>query len=181
MNRIILCLALIVTFESPLLAQDPALVERVNRLSVYVEELMADKVRYQKQITDLTREVADLREELQRAKGGASQEDVAAVIQTVQQLERKHRQDMDLVARQIEDLGKKTSSAARARSSSTSAPRAERGFEYTIEPGNTLSAIAQAYRDQKGLKITADDILQANPGLDPKRLQVGQVIFIPEK
>ena len=41
-----------------------------------------------------------------------------------------------------------------------------------------LSIIVKAYRDQ-GIKVTADQILKANPGLDPKNLIVGKKIFIP--
>jgi hypothetical protein len=41
-----------------------------------------------------------------------------------------------------------------------------------------LSAIAKAYRAQN-IKVTADQILKANPGLDPKSLVVGKKIFSP--
>ena len=41
-----------------------------------------------------------------------------------------------------------------------------------------LSIIALAYRE-KGIKITSEQILQANPGLKPNRLSVGQKVFIP--
>ena len=54
----------------------------------------------------------------------------------------------------------------------------ERGYEYKLVAGDTLLIIAKAYRDQ-GVKVTADQILKANPGLDPKNLKAGQKIFIP--
>ena len=41
-----------------------------------------------------------------------------------------------------------------------------------------LLAIAKAYRAQ-GIKVTTDQILKANPGLDAKNMKVGQKIFIP--
>lgn len=181
MNRIILYLSLIVVFQGNLRAQDPALVERVNRLSIYVEELMADKARQQKQITEMSREIDSLREQLQRVSGGVSREDVQAVVNTVTQLERKQREDMKSVADAIEKLGKASATPARAPSPSGPVRPAERGWEYTIEPGNTLSAVAQAYREKFNIKTTTDDILKANPGLRADRLQVGQVIFIPER
>lgn len=157
------------------MAQDAALVERVNRLSVYVDELLADKARQQKQITDLTRQVESLRGQVEQASGSASREEVAAVAKAVEDLDRKHRADIKSVATQIENLGKVTTSSRAAASSSTY----ERGWEYTIQPGNTLSAIAKAYRDD-GHNVTVADILKANPGLDPKKLKVGRVIFVPE-
>jgi LysM repeat protein len=60
----------------------------------------------------------------------------------------------------------------------SSAGGKENGYERTIAAGDTLSVIAAAYRDQ-GIKVTSDQILKANPGLDPKNLKVGQKIFIP--
>ena len=178
MNRFIIFIGLLVGFQVAVQAQDPALVERVNRLSVYVEELQADKVRYQKQITDLQREVDALRSEVQTLKGGANQQDVANVAEAVKQLDRKHRSDMELVATKFDELGKKASSSQR--SQNTAQPKQEQGWYHTIEPGNTLSAIAKAYRDNYGIKTTPDDILKANPGLKADKLQIGQEIFIPD-
>jgi LysM repeat protein len=59
----------------------------------------------------------------------------------------------------------------------SSAGGKESGYEYKVAQGDTLSNIAKAYRAQ-GIKVTADQILTANPGLDPK-IKVGQKIFIP--
>ena len=52
-------------------------------------------------------------------------------------------------------------------------------FEHHVKPGDTLSRIVTSYRE-KGAKVTLEDILKANPGLDPTRLRVGQTIFIPK-
>jgi nucleoid-associated protein YgaU len=50
-----------------------------------------------------------------------------------------------------------------------------------VEPGYTISAIAEAYR-QEGYSITTQDILEANPQIsDPRRIKVGDVIIIPIK
>lgn len=46
-------------------------------------------------------------------------------------------------------------------------------YEVEIEPGYTLSAIAQAY------KTTVKRILDANPGLKPTNLKIGQKIIVP--
>jgi len=46
-------------------------------------------------------------------------------------------------------------------------------FEYTIMAGDTLFAIAQRFN------VTVQAIINANPGIDPNRLQIGQVICIP--
>ncbi|MCJ1290005.1 hypothetical protein MMC34_001540 [Xylographa carneopallida] len=44
---------------------------------------------------------------------------------------------------------------------------------YTIQPGDTLSAIAASR------SIALDDLLAANPGINPPELQIGQVINLP--
>ncbi len=50
---------------------------------------------------------------------------------------------------------------------------AEEPFTHVVEPGDRLATIAATYN------VTADAILQANVGLDPDVLQVGQHIRIP--
>lgn len=42
-----------------------------------------------------------------------------------------------------------------------------------IRPGDTLFSIARRFR------VSLDDLIEANPGIDPDNLQVGQVICIP--
>ncbi len=63
----------------------------------------------------------------------------------------------------------------------TEAPHdAEHGFSHTVEKGQTLSMIAAAF-NEKGIKVTVDDIRKAN-NLGPKDvLKVGQKLFIPKK
>lgn len=52
------------------------------------------------------------------------------------------------------------------------------GVEYVIKPGDRLDDIAQR---QLGKKTDAKKLLDANPGLDPRRLRIGQKIIIPGK
>jgi len=47
------------------------------------------------------------------------------------------------------------------------------GNYYTIQPGDTLFALARRFN------VTVDAILRANPGIDPNSLRVGQIICIP--
>jgi len=47
------------------------------------------------------------------------------------------------------------------------------GTLYTIRAGDTLFSLAQRFN------VTVDAIIQANPGIDPNNLRVGQVICIP--
>jgi len=47
------------------------------------------------------------------------------------------------------------------------------GFIYTIQAGDTFFRLAQRYG------ISVQDLINANPGVDPDRLQIGQRICIP--
>ena len=88
-------------------AQDQSVVERVNRLGVYVEELLADRAEMKKQIADLTREVESLREQLAAASGGAARQDVEALAESIREVDRKRQKDRDLILEEIDKLGKK--------------------------------------------------------------------------
>lgn len=52
-------------------------------------------------------------------------------------------------------------------------PPCPEGNYYTVRPGDTLNAIAQRYN------ISLDDLIEANPYIDPNRISVGQVLCIP--
>lgn len=48
------------------------------------------------------------------------------------------------------------------------------GYEHIVEAGQTVSAIAQAY------KVSVKSILRANNIKDPTKIRVGQKLFIPD-
>ena len=52
-------------------------------------------------------------------------------------------------------------------------PPCPEGNYYTIKQGDTLYKIARFFN------ISLDDLIEANPGIDPMNLMVGQVICIP--
>jgi len=56
----------------------------------------------------------------------------------------------------------------------------QEGFEYVVEAGDNLWAIAKAYQDA-GVKISVDDIRKANRMEKNQDLQAGQKLFIPKK
>lgn len=49
------------------------------------------------------------------------------------------------------------------------------GMYYVVRPGDTLYLIAQKYG------ISVEEILEANPNVDPYNLQIGQLICVPKK
>jgi len=52
-------------------------------------------------------------------------------------------------------------------------PACPEGNYYTLRSGDTLYGIARAYN------VSLDDLVEANPGINPYMLQIGQVICIP--
>ena len=56
--------------------------------------------------------------------------------------------------------------------------QSEAGYEFVVEPGDTVYAMVKAL-NEKGVTITVDDVLAANPSLEPTRLQTGQKLFVP--
>jgi len=177
-------------------AQDTDTTERLNKMEGYVQDLLAAREAQDKRMAALEKEVADLRDKMNQpaANNYASADDLQKLAGQVQELAKKQQADNDQLVKTLEKLGKivttpttgghrPTPNAATPPSTppDNPAPAAsgpQNGFYYEIKSGNTLSAIAKAYSDQ-GHKVTVKQILDANPGLDPKNLIVGKKIFIP--
>ena len=61
----------------------------------------------------------------------------------------------------------------------------QKGFDHTVQSGETISAIISAYNTQlknegTGKRITLNSVLKANPQLNPRSIQIGQNLFIPD-
>lgn len=54
-------------------------------------------------------------------------------------------------------------------------PEAGGAIEHKIEQGETFATIAKKYG------VSVDAIIKANPNVNPRRLQIGQIVKIPEK
>ncbi len=59
-----------------------------------------------------------------------------------------------------------------------SKPQGTPPCQHTIEAGDTFSNLALAYY-KDGSDVNANKIAGANPGVEPTKLQIGQVISIP--
>jgi len=169
-------------------AEREAAEERYKRLNSAVEDLLAAQTEQQRRTATLAREVESLREQASKPAGNyASQEDLRKLAEKLQELDKKREADKELILKEIERLGKlitgssdkgKKPPSRPAGEAGASGTPGEKGFEHVIASGDTLSTIAQAFRE-KGIKITVDQILKANPKLDATKLKVGQKIWIP--
>jgi nucleoid-associated protein YgaU len=187
----ILLMAGLLSLTQALWAQDAAVEERLNKINGHVEDLLAAQKLQQERIAELARELGNLREEAGKATSGfASQEEMRKLAEKLQEIDQKRVADNEKILREIEKLGRAGAVPRTEKKVQKSLPEtkekagasggAEKGFEYVIESGDTLSTIALAYQKQ-GIKITSDQILKANPGLKPNSLRVGQKLSFPRR
>lgn len=167
-------------------AQDAATQQQMDQINGRLQDILDAQAVQAKRIDALEKEISELRDK----SGGSSvaQGDLEKLADQVQEIDKKRQADRELILKEIEKLGKAGSSPVVRRSTPTvttnpppggaSAGGRENGYEYAVQRNDTLSIIVKAYREQ-GIKVTTDQILKANPGLNPNSLKVGQKIFIP--
>ena len=191
MKRISYLLVSLALCSAPAMrAQDAATQERLDKLTGRVEDLTAAQEALKKQVTELSRELQSLREESAKPNTSyARPEDLNRLADEIKAVDRKRVEDAETTHTELLKLRKilETPLPQPKRSSvttpkDTAAPPAQaaqdKGYEYVVKSGDTLSAIVQAYRE-KNIKVTVSQIQKANPGLKPESLRAGQKIFIP--
>jgi len=167
--------------------------ERYRSLKAAMEDLQAAHIALLQRMDALEKENRELKAKVAvLPKTAVSDSDLQqvsdALLERIRSVDQKRADDNKVLVQQIKDLVKQIGKASRASSGSTSpqTPSKPRRVpreiaEVTVEPGYTISAIAEAYR-QEGYSITTQDILEANPQIsDPRRIKVGDVIAIPIK
>jgi TolA-binding protein len=188
MKRIFVWFLILSSFVAAARAQDDATQQQINKLNGQVQDLLDAQSVQAKRIDALEKEISELRDK----SGGSSvaQGDLEKLADQIQEIDKKRQADRELILKEIEKLGKlsggsaashklpPTPSTTTADNPTTAGTNPQNGYDYTIQRGDTLLAIVKAYRDQ-GIKVTTDQILKANPGLDAKSLIVGKKIFIP--
>jgi len=171
-------------------AQDDATQQQIDKLSGEIQDLQAAIGQQDKRLDALEKKVGDLSDKLNQPGGNnsASADDLKKLADEVQEVDRKRQSDNDAILKELEKLDKamgvasperKTTANTSTTETNGAAGAPQKGYEYQIASGDNLSAIAKAYRAQ-GVKVTVDQILAANPGLNPKNLIVGKKIFIPD-
>jgi len=169
-------------------SQDAATEERLNKLSGQIEDLIAVQRDWKERLAALSKEIASLREQASKPTGNyAAHEDLKQLADKLKEVDRKRIEDSDKIRTELLKLSKIVSAAPTVKKGAATIPPEpltsdksppQNGFYYTIENKDTLSLIVQAYRE-KNIKVTTDQIIKANPGLDPKNLRPGKKIFIP--
>jgi LysM repeat protein len=168
-------------------AQDAATEERLNKLNGRIQDMLDANDAQNKRIEELAKSIDSLRQQLDKPQANyASADDLKRLAEKLQEVDRKRQEDNEHILKTIQTELKTLSATAPVKtpgpkppSTPTDTPAiSSKGFEKVVESGDTLSTIIAAYKD-KGIKVTLDQILKANPGLKPEKLKVGQKIFIP--
>jgi LysM repeat protein len=190
MKRILVWLFILGLSLAAARAQDDATQQQINKLNGQLQDLQDAQVLQAKRIDALEKEISDLRDKPAGTGAAADQGDLQKLADQIQEIDKKRQADKELILKEIEKLGKVGGGPASGHkappavsTTTVNKPDApatgpQKGYDYAIQRGDTLLAIAKAYREQ-GIKVTTDQILKANPGLDPKNLIVGKKIFIP--
>jgi LysM repeat protein len=193
MRKIILWGFVLVLTVSPGHAQDAATQQQLDKLAGEIQDLTDAQAQQGKRIEAMEKEIGDLSDKLSQpvVNNSASVDDLKKLAEQVQEIDQKRQDDRDLILKQLRDLGKINGgtshhaaisdiSSPSVNDTAPSAPAGpQNGHPYIIASGDTLAAIAKAYRE-KGVKVTVKDIEAANPGLSPDKLYVGKTIFIPD-
>lgn len=168
--------------------QDAATQQQIDKLSGQIQDMLETQAAQTKRLDALEKEIGDLRDKLNQpaANDSASADDLKKLAAQMQEIDKKRQADNEQILKTIEKLGKTgggtTVHKSQATAPDTSTPSAtgpQKGYDYTIAAGDTVAAIAKAYRAQ-GVKVTTAQILAANTGLNPNSLIVGKKIFIPD-
>lgn len=160
-------------FELASLREDVReLKQRIGELSLTVEQLNRENSALQSKANQSYATI----EQLNKA--------IADLSRSVQgDLTEQKREILTHVATQLEKMGKQTNAALEALAKNQATRPAvqtsfsedfpKQGVNYTVQPGDTLSAIAQ----KNGAKM--QDIVNANKLSDPTKIRPGQTLFIP--
>lgn len=163
--------------------------ERWRRMSAQMEELLNKQEDMRRRITTLEEENRSLRAEVTRAgNSGVSPEEFQRVTKQLadklKEVDDKRVADNRAVIEEMKKLIRDlrptlTAPAPTVPRASDPLPKEELFYSHTMQEGQTISAVVQAFRAQ-GVNTSVDAILKANPKIDPRRLRVGQVIQIPK-
>ena len=194
MKKIFLGLFILIFAVSLVRAQDAGTQQQIDKLSGMIQDVQATQEQQGKRLDDLKKQISDLADKVSAAptSDSASRDDLKALATQVQEIDKKRQDDRELILDQLKKLGsvssgpssghkpKPVADTTPAGADNPAAPAVpQKGYDYTIAPGDTVSAIAKAYRAQ-GVKVTTAQIIAANPKMNPNALIAGKKIFIPD-
>ena len=165
--------------------QDAATQQQIDELSGRIQTILETQAAQNKRLTALEKEISDLHDKLNQpaVNDSASADDLKKLATQVQEIDKNRQEDNEKILKLIEKWAKEGNRKPAPPSVTDNPPLGtggkQKGYDYTIAAGDTLSGIAKASNAQ-GVKVTWEQILAANPGLNANSLIVGKKIFIPD-
>ena len=163
-----------------------------KRLSARVEELVANQALQQQQIAALEKGFAELRQKIEQANNNAAtQESLSRLAEQIQKVDQARVSENRRIQETLDELHRILNKAATSPPPSRTNPAptpvpsrsnadSEEYFEHTVEKGDTLSGIVQAYRKKK-IMVTQELVKEANPKVKNwDWLRERQKILIPK-
>ena len=191
MKKLIFLILFVAFSAATVFGQDAATQQLIDKLTGQIQDMQDAMKLQEKRIATLDKEINELRDKVNAPKteNYASADDVKALAEKIQEVDRKRQKDNEGISRQIENLGKVVAGAPVRNRTPATTPKntddtttpdvPQKGYYHTVEAGESWGAIAKAYRDQ-GVKITTSQLIKANPKMNPDLLIVGKKIFIPD-
>jgi LysM repeat protein len=146
--------------------------EQISKLTFQVNQLKEDRAALAGKVETLSRRVARLESRLVLLS-----KEMAALNSKIAAEAAARKRDDDLLLKRVAKQVAAVVNASRPAPRPVPRPAASSTgefYEYTVEPGATLSAIAKAY------KVTVSEIKRANK-LKSDNIRVGQKLLIPKK
>ena len=168
--------------------QNRALIENVNRLQGQLEDLLQSYNALKKEVDSLQLELRKTRAESLKSKPDSiTKSDIEGLTKAIREVDRKRSADKELILKEIKNIARNSNNNSRPTTTtpSTTNRKPQKGFEHTVQSGETISAIIAAYNEQLKIeggkkRITLNSVLKANPKLNPRSIQIGQILFIPD-
>jgi nucleoid-associated protein YgaU len=183
------------------IAAQQAFEERYKQLNADYQNLLAAQEVFQEKLSGLRDQMKSLRNNLEDqhqrfqelTNEFVTHEQMNQLVETIQKVDRKRVEDRKAIMQGLKEIEKIARTPApvpepepipepsptSSGSSPQQAPKSFKGYEYTVQPGDHLTAIIKAYRDE-GVDVTLDQVKEANPDLNPDLVRPGQVIRIPD-
>ena len=171
-------------------AQDAATQQEIDKLSGQLQDIIDAEAAQGKRLDALEHEIAALRDKVNTpvVNNYANSDDLQKLAAQLQEIDKKRLADRELILSKIEDLAKISAEPTHTHTyvkppkvkpdDTTPPPDDTQHYEHKVAAGENLSAIIKAF-NEKGVKVTLQQVLKANPGLDPAKLYVGKTIIIP--
>ena len=158
-----------------------ALRENNQRLQSQLNDLLEAFNALKTELNKVQSEVRQLRAKLgARNPNLVTRSDLEELAKSVREIDRKRVQDKDLILKEMKGLLRSKPSIPKPKATDS-----QKGFDHTVQSGETISAIISAYnaelkRQGATKRITLKSVLTANPNLNPRTMRIGQSLFIPD-